>query len=72
MIRAIVRCEERFRLLLLYALAVRDYARANELVLGAVGQSDQFEDANRRAAEAKAKCKAAREALSQHRNKHGC
>ena len=47
MIPAIVRCEERFRLLLLYALAVRDYAQANRLVTGAVGQPGMFEDAIR-------------------------
>jgi hypothetical protein len=68
MIPAIVRCEERYRLLLLYALAVHAYCHANTR---ARGQHDLFE-ANRRVNEARNKCEAARQVLVKHRKEHGC
>ena len=72
MIPAIVRCDERFRLLLRYALTVSDYAHANGLLSQARGHPDLLDTAERRADVAKIRCKAARETLRKHRKEHGC
>jgi hypothetical protein len=69
---AVVRCEERFRLLLRYALPVSDYAQANGLFSQARGHHDLLDAAERRADVAKIRCEAAREALRKHREEHGC
>jgi len=72
MIPASVDCEEQNRLLDVYGRAVHHYSYANELMMQARGHPDLFDEAKRRADQAKIKCEAARQALMKHREDHGC
>jgi hypothetical protein len=55
-----------------WAEATSEYVKATDKLSALVGQHVEFTEAKKRAEEMEAKCRAARQALEQHGEEHGC